>query len=44
MMRRTAKCCLPLSHSLGGSGLAMFEVGRAINGLGVGAGTLVGPM
>ena len=29
---------------LSGSGLSMFEVGRAINGLGVGAGTLVGPM
>lgn len=27
-----------------GSGLLMFDIGRAINGLGVGAGTLVGPM
>lgn len=32
------------SLQLGGAGLAMFEVGRAINGLGVGVGTLVGPM
>ena len=47
------RMCLALSATLyvvgcalqlGGSGLAMFEVGRAINGLGVGAGTLVGPM
>lgn len=29
---------------LAGSGLWMFDIGRAINGLGVGAGTLVGPM
>lgn len=29
---------------LGGGSLTMFEVGRFINGLGVGTGTLVGPM
>lgn len=29
---------------LGAGSLIMFEIGRLINGLGVGAGTLVGPM
>lgn len=29
---------------LAGSGLVIFDIGRFVNGLGVGAGTLVGPM